>query len=103
MFRSLGMEDSDEVKADYKFFGSCSDEDLPQPYRGKKPQSPDTDDSGAGNAPKGPTPASLQEVTLHRKLSLSDSTDSSSVNENYEVQSLSSSLDDQLTCVAYVL
>lgn len=92
------MEDSDEVKKDHNFFGSCSDEDLPQPYRGKKPQSPDLE---AGNAPKEPTPVSLHEVKLHRKLS--DSTDSSTVDENYEVHSLASSIEDQLTCVPYVL
>jgi len=42
-------------------------------------------------------PEELKGVEIHRRLSIDSESDTSSVDENYEVQSIASSIDDQLT------
>ena len=42
-------------------------------------------------------PEELKGIELHRRLSIDSESDTSSVDEGYEVQSIASSIDDQLT------
>lgn len=72
------------METDYRSF----DKDLPLRYRTGKGSA---DDSEASNAPHQSSPVELEKVSAE-----SDS-ESSSINENYDVQSLASSIEDQLT------
>lgn len=74
------------METDYYSFAK----DLPPRYRTGK-VSGIADDSEASNAPHRSSPVELEKVSAE-----SDS-ESSSINENYDVQSLASSIEDQLT------
>ena len=76
------------METDYYSFAK----DLPPRYRTGK-ASGSADDSEASNAPHQSSPVELEKVSAE-----SDS-ESSSINENYDVQSLASSIEDQLTWV----
>ena len=43
----------------------------------------------------GPPPA--ENIELHRRLSIDSESDTSSVNEDYDIRSIASSIEDQLT------
>ena len=72
------------METDYRYF----DKDLPLRYRKAS-----ADDSEASNAPQQSSPVELQE----NPVSAESDIDSSSADENYDVQSLTSSIEDQLT------
>ena len=71
------------METDYRSF----DKDLPLRYRKAS-----ADDMEASNAPQQSSPVEPQE-----KVSAESDIDSSSADENYDVQSLTSSIEDQLT------
>ena len=73
------------METDYRSF----DKDLPLRYRKAS-----ADDTEASNAPQHSSPVEPQE-----KVSAESDIDSSSADENYDVQSLTSSIEDQLTWV----
>ena len=49
------------------------------------------------SAPKEGDPPPAEKIELHRRLSIDSESDTSSVNEDYDIQSIASSIEDQLT------